>query len=212
MIAFHPIYIHPLPEDHRFPMIKYELLYEQLLRENVVEKSDFFKPGIIDEEYILISHSEAYWQKLKSLSLTRLEERRTGFPLSEALLLRERTIAQGTLDSALWALENGYGDERVFTFSMHGLNNFPFKKEKSSLDIGLEDGIGDAEYLKILDRTLPKLFETVNPQFVFYLSGVDVLSTDKMGKLKLTLDGCRRRDELVYSLCKQGIVIRLRWG
>ena len=265
MIAYHPIYVHPLPEDHRFPMIKYELLHEQLLREGVVEESDFFEPGIIEEETILMTHNKEYWEKLKSLSFTRLEGRRTGFPLSEPLIQRELHIAKGTLDSALWALENGYGfniaggthhagsnwgegfcllndqaiaanylltysginkiliidldvhqgngtaeifynDDRVFTFSMHGKNNFPFKKEKSSLDIGVEDGMGDVEYLKILERVLPELFEKVNPEFVFYLSGVDVLTTDKMGKLKLTIDGCRKRDEIIYTLCKQYVV------
>lgn len=272
MIAYHPKYVHPLPEDHRFPMIKYELLHEQLLREGVVEESDFFEPGIIEEETILLTHDREYWQKLKNLSLTRLEERRTGFPLSEVLVQRERHIAKGTLDAALWALKNGYGfniaggthhagsnwgegfcllndqaiaanyllkyeglnkilivdldvhqgngtaeifygDNRVFTFSMHGQNNFPFKKEKSSLDIGLEDGIEDEAYLKILERVLPDLFERVNPQFVFYLSGVDVLATDKMGKLKLTLEGCRRRDEMVYSLCRQkGVPVQTSMG
>ncbi len=272
MIAYHPKYVHPLPEDHRFPMIKYELLHEQLLREGVVEESHFFEPGIIEEETILLTHDKEYWEKLKSLSLTRLEARRTGFPLSEQLIQRERHIAKGTLESALWALKNGYGfniaggthhagsnwgegfcllndqaiaanyllkheglkkilivdldvhqgngtaeifygDDRVFTFSMHGKNNFPFKKEKSSLDIGLEDRIEDVEYLKILERVLPELFERVNPQFVFYLSGVDVLSTDKMGKLKLTLDGCRRRDEMVYTLCKKkGVPVQTSMG
>ena len=265
MIAYHPNYVHPLPKDHRFPMIKYALLQEQLLRQGVVEESDFFEPGLIKEELILLTHDKEYWEKLKSLSLTRLEERRTGFPLSEELLKRELHITEGTLQSTLWALKNGYGfniaggthhagsnwgegfcllndqaiaanylmtykgiqniliidldvhqgngtaeifnsDDRVFTFSLHGENNFPFKKERSSLDIGVEDGIEDAEYLKILERTLPELFEKVNPQFVFYLSGVDVLATDKMGKLKLTIDGCRKRDEMVYSLCKQKAV------
>ena len=272
MIAYHPKYVHPLPEDHRFPMIKYELIHEQLIREGVVEEADFFEPGSIEEETILLTHSAEYWEKLKSLSLTKIEARRTGFPLSQALLKRERLIAKGTLESTLWALENGYGfniaggthhagsnwgegfcllndqamaanylmkysgiekilivdldvhqgngtaeifysDDRIFTFSMHGKNNFPFKKEKSSLDIGVEDGMEDAEYLKILERVLPELFEKVNPQFAFYLSGVDVLATDKMGKLKLTLDGCRRRDHLVYSLCKQkGVPVQTSMG
>ena len=96
---------------------------------------------------------------------------------------------------------------------MHGKNNFPFKKEKSSLDIGVEDGIEDVEYLKIVERVLPELFTKINPQFVFYLSGVDVLSTDKMGKLKLSLDGCRMRDEMVYTLCKQyGLPVQTSMG
>ncbi|MEO6683587.1 MAG: histone deacetylase [Ginsengibacter sp.] len=262
MIAYHPSYVHPLPKDHRFPMIKYELLHEQLLRQGVVEETAFFEPNQIEEVAILLAHSADYWQKLKSLSLTRLEILRTGFPLSAELIKRERLIAAGTLNSSLNALRTGFGfniaggthhagsnwgegfcllndqaiaakylleykeikkiliidldvhqgngtaeifydDDRVFTFSMHGKNNFPFKKEKSNLDIGVEDGMKDKEYLNILERTLPDLFENVDPHFVFYLSGVDVLATDKMGKLKLSIDGCRKRDEMVYSLCKQ---------
>ena len=101
MIAYHPLYVHPLPEDHRFPMIKYELIHEQLLREGVVESTDFFQPDILKEETILTTHDKEYWEKLMNLSLTRLEARRTGFPLSEALIQRERHIAKGTLDSAL---------------------------------------------------------------------------------------------------------------
>ncbi len=90
----------------------------------------------------------------------------------------------------------------VFTFSMHGANNFPFHKEKSDLDIPLKDGTSDDEYLSILEQTLPILIQKENPDFIFYLSGVDVLETDKLGKLALTREGCKQRDFLVLNLCK----------
>ena len=74
-------------------------------------------------------------------------------------------------------------NRRVFTFSMHGDKNFPFRKERSDLDIPLEDGIGDEPYLAKLKEILPVLFEKQKPDFVFYLAGADVLATDKLGKL-----------------------------
>jgi len=91
----------------------------------------------------------------------------------------------------------------VFTFSMHGAKNYPFKKEKSDLDIGLEDGTGDDEYLSILKSTLPLLIDKVQPDFVFYLSGVDILKGDKLGRLNCTIEGCATRDHFVFETCKE---------
>jgi len=91
----------------------------------------------------------------------------------------------------------------VFTFSMHGKSNYPFKKEQSDLDIPLKDGIGDDEYLTILQETLPTLIREQQPDFIFYLSGVDILASDKLGKLGCTLEGCKERDRIVFELCKQ---------
>ncbi len=93
-------------------------------------------------------------------------------------------------------------NKKVFTFSMHGAKNFPFKKEKSDLDIELEDNTSDEKYLNKLEEALNKLIKEVNPQFVFYLSGVDVIDTDKLGRLSLSLEGCKKRDQIVFSICK----------
>jgi len=90
-------------------------------------------------------------------------------------------------------------EDRVFTFSMHGKNNYPFHKETSDLDIPLPDGISGKEYLHILDQTLVPLLDTVQPDFIFYLSGVDILSTDKFGKFKVSIEECKKRDELVFK-------------
>ncbi|MBK1442005.1 histone deacetylase [Parapedobacter sp. ISTM3] len=94
------------------------------------------------------------------------------------------------------------GDSRVFTFSMHGEHNFPFRKERSDRDVGLPDGTGDEVYLALLAQHLEALFREVRPDFVFYQAGVDVLDTDKLGKLALTKAGCLSRDEMVFSRCK----------
>ena len=93
-------------------------------------------------------------------------------------------------------------DSAVFTFSMHGKNNYPFKKEQSDLDIELDNNVGDSEYLSILKKVLPQLIEKEQPDFIYYLSGVDVIATDKLGKLSLTIEGCKQRDQFVLEICK----------
>ena len=101
----------------------------------------------------------------------------------------------------------------VFTCSVHGSKNYPFKKEISDLDIPIEDQCRDTVYLNIIKELLPKLYDKVRPDFIFYLSGVDILKTDKLGRLGITLDGCKKRDELVLSFCKQkGIPLQCSMG
>jgi acetoin utilization deacetylase AcuC-like enzyme len=91
----------------------------------------------------------------------------------------------------------------VFTFSMHGEKNYPIRKEKSDLDIGLPDGTGDNVYLNTLNEILPMLIEKAKPDIIFYQSGVDVLATDKLGRLSLTQEGCKQRDEVVMNLANK---------
>ncbi|MBL7846391.1 MAG: histone deacetylase [Cyclobacteriaceae bacterium] len=93
-------------------------------------------------------------------------------------------------------------DPRVFTFSMHGANNYPLIKENSDLDIGLSDGTSDRFYLSTLDRNLKTLLEQVEPDFIFFQSGVDILDTDKLGRLAVTREGCRERDRMVLHAAK----------
>ena len=85
---------------------------------------------------------------------------------------------------------------------MHGKSNYPFKKEQSDLDIGLDNGINDKDYLKILKSTLPRIIDMQNPDFIFYLCGVDVIASDKLGKLGMTINGCKERDRFVLQQCK----------
>src|ERR1700744_4033733 len=259
-IAFDPLYIHPVPLNHRFPMSKYELIPEQLLYEGLIKQENLFSPEPISEEIILLTHDAKYWPQLRDLTLPEREQRRTGFLLSERLVERERRIGQGTVDGCRYAFEYGVAfnvaggthhagtnwgegfcllndqamaanyllhnilassilmidldvhqgngtaqifenDPRVFTFSMHGANNFPFRKEKSDLDIALPDGTGDDEYLALLQSTLPKLIERQKPDFIFYLSGVDVLASDKLGKMALSKNACKIRDRFGFEQC-----------
>ncbi|PTT02472.1 histone deacetylase [Pedobacter sp. HMWF019] len=271
-IAHHVLYAHPLPEGHRFPMLKYELIPEQLLHEGTISPEHLFEPETLSEDIILQTHDGGYWAALRDLQLAPAAQRRIGFPLTAQLVEREIRIAQGTIDCALFALQfeiafnvaggthhagrfwgegfcllndqaiaanyllnnnlanriliidldvhqgNGTAEifdqePRVFTFSMHGDKNFPFRKERSDLDIPLADGTGDQEYLDILGKTLPCLLEEHQPDFVFYLSGVDVLATDKLGKLSLSAEGCKERDRMVLQFCKdQQLPVQVSMG
>ena len=261
-IAFDKKYVLPLPEGHRFPMLKYELIPDQLLYEGLVSRDQFFSPKKIKEKWVEKAHDRNYIHNLKSLSLTKSEIRKTGFPLTKELVEREYMITEGSrlcVDYALefgaaaniaggthhafrnkgegfclfndvavasyYALEkfnmdqilvvdldvhqgNGTAsifrkENRVYTFSMHGKKNYPFKKEISDLDVELDDGVKDDEYLKTLEHTIKKLDATLNPNFIFYISGVDILSTDKLGRLNVSREGCKKRDEIVYEFAQK---------
>jgi acetoin utilization deacetylase AcuC-like enzyme len=91
------------------------------------------------------------------------------------------------------------GNSSVFTFSMHGEHNYPFKKTISDLDIGLRDGTDDETYLQILEKELTGVLAEYKPDFACFVAGVDVLQTDRFGKLGLTLEGCARRDRFVMD-------------
>jgi acetoin utilization deacetylase AcuC-like enzyme len=94
----------------------------------------------------------------------------------------------------------------VFTFSMHGTFNYPMTKEQSNLDIDLPDGIDDISYLSILSENINKLFESLQPDFIFFNAGIDVIENDKLGRLALTVQGCCRRDKIVFEMCKKNNV------
>lgn len=118
--------------------------------------------------------------------------------LAKQILIVDLDVHQGNGTAKLF--EN---NEQVFTFSIHGAHNYPFHKETSDLDIGLKDGTDDNIYLPLLKTNLDMLIEKVKPDFVFYLAGVDILETDKFGKLKITMNGCKQRDELVFEQLKK---------
>ena len=261
-IACDPIYAHPLPEGHRFPMLKYELIPAQLLHEGTIDPGDLFSPALCPDDDVLTTHESDYVNRLKNQQLSTREQRHIGFPQSPELTRREFMIAQGTINCCLSALEHGvalnvaggthhafydhgegfcmlndqaiaanyllrnalaerimiidldvhqgngtaslFADQpAVFTFSMHGKNNYPFRKYKSDLDIELEDGTDTATYLNLLEKNLPGLIGNFQPDFVFYLAGADILDTDRFGKLKVSVEGCALRDKFVFTLLKR---------
>ncbi|WP_442795098.1 histone deacetylase family protein [Pelobium manganitolerans] len=116
--------------------------------------------------------------------------------LATSILIVDLDVHQGNGTAEIFK-----DNPHVFTLSAHAEKNFPFRKEQSDLDLALPVGMKDDAYLNLLHRTLPGVFAQIKPDFVFYLSGVDVLATDKLGKLALSLEACQQRDQLVFELC-----------
>ena len=261
-IAFDKIFKHSLEKNHRFPMVKYELLPKQLLSEGTCITSNFFAPSDIDEKIILETHSLGYYQRLTNFLLDKKELRAIGFPMSDVLIEREKKIVQGTLECSLHALKHGVSmniaggthhafsdraeafcilndqsvaanylvnnnyckrvlildldvhqgngtaeifssNKNVFTASFHGQKNYPFRKEKSDFDYGFEDGVTDKHYLSVIQNEIPRLIDSFEPDFIFYLSGVDIIENDKLGRLSVSLNGCKQRDKFVLNFCKK---------
>ena len=117
--------------------------------------------------------------------------------LAKKILIIDLDVHQSNGTASLFS-----DNPHVYTFSMHGKNNYPFHKEKSDLDLELEDGSSDETYLSLLELHLYEIIIKFNPEFIFYQSGVDIPQTDKFGKLNITVNGCRRRDQNVFELCK----------
>ena len=264
-IAYNQNYIYPLEENHRFPMIKYELIPEQLIRENTCSSENFFSPTKIDSKIVLKTHQREYFERFTSLKLSKKEIREIGFPLSQELVERELQIAEGTIKGVKYSIKNGISmniaggthhafydrgeafcmlndqaiatnyiiqeglfkkvliidldvhqgngtaslfnsNPNVYTLSFHGKKNYPFRKEKSDLDMEFDDNTNDDEYLKVLRETIPKVIDQFEPEFIFYLSGVDVLENDKLGRLSLSIDGCKERDRFILEICKNNSI------
>ena len=243
-----------------FPIKKFELVRDRLLKDGTLQTCEISEPQPAEIEDVLLVHTDDYVTRLRNGTLTTREVRRLGLPWSKSLVRRSFLACSGTVNAARHALENGVAsnlaggthhafpdrgegfcvlndiavairvlqkenlaqrflivdcdvhqgngtafifkdDTDVFTFSMHGAKNYPLFKEKSTLDIELPDKTGDAEFLEILNKALPHIF-LQNPDLVFYLGGADPFEKDKLGRLGLTIEGLRRRDEAVLSFAK----------
>ena len=263
--AYSDKYLYTLPEGHRFPIAKYELLAAQLQHQGLIESEQLYDAGLVEADMACLAHDTGFWQKIEQLSLSPKEVRKIGLPLSPISVNRARNSTMGTVHAtqdalafglgmnlgggthhayaghgegfcllndiavaAAWALQSGLArqvlvvdldvhqgngtahifreEPRVFTFSMHGKANYPLHKEVSDLDIALVRDTGDEAYLSALFATLPQLLRSVQPDLVFYQSGVDVLATDKLGHLALSMDGLKRRDEFVLSSCQAAAI------
>ncbi len=255
-------YSFPLPEGHRFPIAKYALLRDRVLAEGIVTPDHLHDPARATRDDLLLVHTEEYVDRFTRGALTPSEERRLGFPWSEALVERSYRAAGGTLEAAHHALVAGIamnlaggthhafpshgegfcvfndvavairalqrdgfieraaivdldvhqgngthavfaGDARVFTFSMHGGRNYPFHKVPGCLDIELQDGTEDDEYLSLLVDALPRVLTAANADLVVYLAGADPLVHDRLGRLAITFDGLARRDAFVLEQCAE---------
>ncbi len=260
-IFYSPYYYADIGENHVFPIKKFELVRDRLLKEGTLQSSEIVEPQPAKIADVLLVHTEDYITRLRNGTLTTREIRRLGLPWSKSLVRRSFLAISGTINAARHALNNnvasnlaggthhafpdrgegfcvlndvavairvlqkenlaqrfliidcdvhqGNGtafifktDADVFTFSMHGAKNYPLFKESSTLDIELPDQTGDEEFLEILNEALPRIFAH-EPDLVFYLGGADPFEKDKLGRLGLTIEGLRRRDELVLNFAKE---------
>jgi acetoin utilization deacetylase AcuC-like enzyme len=254
-------YTFPLPEGHRFPIAKYELLRQRVLDE-VAAPDEMHEPERIDRESLLRVHTAAYVDAFTNGTLDEASVRRMGFPWSRELVERSYRAVGGTMEASRFALTHGIamnlaggthhafpdrgegfcvfndvaiairslqaeqaieraaiidldvhqgngtnaifaGDDRVFTFSMHGGRNYPFTKVTGSLDIELDDGCDDANYLRLLDDALPMVIRESRPDLVVYLAGADPHEDDRLGRLRLTTEGLARRDVMVLETVRE---------
>lgn len=252
----------PLPDSHRFPIAKYSLLRERVIAEGIVPGDCVHDPSRVSRDDLLLVHTPDYVDRFTRGALTTDEERRLGFPWSEALVERSYRAAGGTSEAARAALDRGIAmnlaggthhafpshgegfcvfndvavairalqrdrlidraavidldvhqgngthavfadDERVFTFSMHGGRNYPFRKVAGDLDIELADRTGDDDYLALLADALPRVIDAARPDLVVYLAGADPHEHDRLGRLALTFDGLARRDSMVLEQCRE---------
>lgn len=261
-VSYHPSFNHPVPEHHRFPMQKYDDVFQSIMYSDIRSHISVLTPELCPIDIIELAHDRKYIDSLLHRELDAAHIRRIGFQLDDLIIERERYIMDGTLQVSIKAAqESSYGfniaggthhafsdrgegfcifndfaisaayliekrlsekvliidcdvhqgngtaqifrhQPHVFTFSMHGKNNFPFVKENSDLDIELEDGSDDDKYLSYLQQSLDFIDKIFHADFIFYQCGVDILSTDKMGKLKVSSQGCQKRDEIVYQYAR----------
>jgi acetoin utilization deacetylase AcuC-like enzyme len=255
-------FVLPLPQGHRFPMVKYSMLRERVAEAGLCEPGELRVPRPVSDEEILRSHEMSYLRRVVEGTLSQREMRRIGFPWSERMVERSRRASGGTLGACLAALEDGLaanlaggthhayadrgegycvfndsaiaaravqadgliervvvldtdvhqgngtaailrGDPSVFTFSIHGARNFPFRKEASDLDIPLPDGADDEEFLGALEDGLEEALAASKAGLAIYLAGADPYVDDRLGRLSVSKEGLAERDRLVLEACRE---------
>lgn len=251
----------PLPAGHRFPIQKYALVRDTIVRRGLLPPEAIEEPHAASRDDLSLVHTEGWLQAILHGTLDPVAARRLGFPWSPELRERSLRTVQGTVEAAADALANGAGvnlaggthhafadrgegfcvfndvavairvlrrrggarriavvdldvhqgngtarifsdDAEVYTFSMHGEKNYPFRKETSRQDVGLVDGCDDATYLALLERELPLALDRASAELVFYLAGADPFADDRFGRLRLSLAGLRQRDRMVFAACR----------
>ncbi|TWG80408.1 acetoin utilization deacetylase AcuC-like enzyme [Cupriavidus gilardii J11] len=257
MFAFYADhFVLPLPPGHRFPMRKYSMLRDRVVRQ--VPGITLVEAPRADDDMLHLAHDPAYVSAVSMGQLDPAKQREIGFPWSAAMVERSRRSAGATVSACRAAWRDGVAvnlaggthhayadkgggfcvfndaaiaaravqrdglvqrvviidldvhqgngtasilrdDPTVFTLSLHGEKNYPFRKEASDLDVGLPDGCGDDEYADALIQALDQLFARFSPQLAIYLAGADPHEGDRLGRLKLTMEGLERRDTIVFD-------------
>lgn len=262
-------FVLPLPDGHRFPMIKYARVRERCLAEGVLTLEQLEEPPAATWGELGRVHQRDYLERVSDGGLTALEQRRIGFPWSPEMVERSRRSVGATLAASRHALaaagpwgvavnlaggthhaHAGHGegfcvfndaavavrvlqdegrvervavvdcdvhqgngtaaifatDPSVFTFSVHGAKNYPFRRERSTLDVGLPDGADDELFLAALELHVPAILREFRPQLVIYLAGADPFHDDRFGRLALSKAGLAARDQLVLEECARAAV------
>jgi acetoin utilization deacetylase AcuC-like enzyme len=259
-VFYSPYYYADIGENHVFPIRKFELVKDVLLKERTLTPEEIVEPEPASIEEVSLVHTTDYISRLIAGTLNRQEIRKLGLPWSKSLVRRSFLATSGTINAAKSALKNGVSsnlaggthhafpdrgegfcvlndvgvairvlqreklaekflivdcdvhqgngtafifqnDPSVFTFSMHGAKNYPLFKEKSNLDLELADGTSDLEFIETLNEALPRIIMH-QPDIIFYLGGADPFENDKLGRLKLSFEGLRQRDETVLEFAK----------
>ncbi|MGC1630925.1 MAG: histone deacetylase, partial [Gelidibacter sp.] len=187
-----------------FPLSKMLVKREFIIADGTIKASEFaLKYGIAmniagGTHHAYSDHGEAFCMlNDQAIGARYLQEK----GLAHKILIVDLDVHQGNGTAEIFQ-----NDPSVFTFSMHGKSNYPFKKEHSDMDIALENDCDDATYLSILKDTLPQLIDSEKPDFIYYLCGVDVIASDKLGKLGLSVAGCKERDRFVLQTCKDHVI------
>jgi acetoin utilization deacetylase AcuC-like enzyme len=253
-------FVLPLPEGHRFPMVKYARLRRRV--ETELNDVELVEPEPAPDEVLELAHDTEYVERVTSGQLSAKEQRTIGFPWSKQMVERSRRSVGATIGACSSALAEGIavnlaggthhamrdggqgycvfndaaiatrvlharhprirvavvdldvhqgngtasilaGDAASFTLSIHCESNFPFRKARSNLDIGLHEGARDAEYLEALEGALHRMLERFAPEFIVYLAGADVHAGDRLGRLKVSTEGLVHRDKRVFDFAEQ---------
>ncbi len=261
-VSYSPGYYASIPNEHIFPMGKFQGLHRYLLEKEILSEFEIIEPKMIDFINLMTAHTSRYAYGVWNGTLDKKEVRKMGLPWTKSLAIRSRLAVQGTLNAGIMALQDGIAgnlaggthhamsdwgegfcvfndvavaikvlqqsmwinkalvldcdvhqgngtaeifkdDDTVFTYSIHGEKNYPFKKPPSNLDVGLPDKTGDKEYHRNLIESLDSVLSSFEPDIVFYLGGIDPLETDHFGRLSLTLKGLRERDRIVMEMITQ---------
>lgn len=251
----------PIPQGHRFPIDKYQLVREKVV-EQLGERVKLRVAPAATRQQLCRPHTEGYVDRVFAGQLSDLEQKRIGFPWSPKMVERSRRSTGATVGAAVAALSDGISahlsggthhafadegqgycvfndvavatlelvenykvpnaividldvhqgngtaslfenDRRLFTFSMHGDRNYPFRKQSGDLDIPLPDGMDDNHYLAALDHALQAQISLGEFAFAFYIAGADPHEGDRLGRLKLTCAGLEWRDRMVISRLRQ---------
>ncbi len=228
-VLYHPRYDLDLG-SHVFPSQKFKMVRDALLEEGLADQGDFLLPEPAPDE--------DFWLAAGGSILAGREALRDGFGanltggfhhaypwhgegfcmLHDVAIAIRALQARGSVRTAMTVdtdVHHGNGtaaifanDATVYTLSIHQENNYPMPKPPSDLDIGLEDGTRDAEYLDALEKGLIHSLKTMTPDLIFYVGGADPYREDQLGGLALTLEGLQKRDRLVFEHARrQGIPV-----